>query len=416
MQKIEKVIKKILTSIFFLYLVGLFFIEYTFNIDFTYQIFIVIISLLLIGIILFFYFKPQILIQKRKEIILLIFIFFLFFIAMEIVLNLTECERKYEKFPNEIVKYKHETNEKVCNNIKDEKRFYANSNNEGFIDDEFIYNNSDYNIFILGDSFAQCLQANYSNCVHQRLEKDLKEIYGNEINVMNFGIGGYGAAAELSVLQKYQTEYEPKMVILYFLAQNDLSDNLDYGNESISRDIKTTIRMLTPKTILFFMTHGRNIANNLFLKSEEYRLKSSYGNQAIKDYEVYLEDYNDEWDNKWRIEFENIKYIKKICIENNITLLIVAVTSNEQVYPNDWGRILETYPSLQGKTYILDKPNNIMMDFAEKEGIYHLDLLPFFKANKTRLHWNYDGHWNDNGQIFAEEKIKEYIIQNNLIK
>ena len=56
------------------------------------------------------------------------------------------------------------------------------------------------------------------------------------------------------------------------------------------------------------------------------------------------------------------------------------------------------------------------MDFAEEKGIHHLDLLPLFKENPERLHWEYDGHWNDAGQLFATEKIKEYIIKNGLIK
>ena len=95
-----------------------------------------------------------------------------------------------------------------------------------------------------------------------------------------------------------------------------------------------------------------------------------------------------------------------LSLSENITMLLVAITSPEQVYEEDWKRILKTYPSLKGKTYILSKPNDIIMTFAEERGINHLDLLPLFKENPQRLHWTYDGHWNDEGQLFAAEKIK----------
>lgn len=234
---------------------------------------------------------------------------------------------------------------------------------------------------------------------------------------MNFGIGWYGGVAELAVLKTYKDKYKPKMVILYFLAQNDLSDNIDYySKDNLPTKFKKTVRSLTPKSLLFIVTKGRNLMNNILIKSETYKLKVSYGNQAIKDYEVYLKDYNNEWQQKLEVELGAIEEINQICIEENITLLIVAVTSNEQVYEGDWKRIEDTYPSLKDKTYILEKPNNLVMNFSEQRKIPHLDLLPLFKENPKRLHWEYDGHWNDAGQLFAGDKIEEYIIKNNLIK
>ena len=70
---------------------------------------------------------------------------------------------------------------------------------------------------------AACLESNYENCVHQKLEKDLKKEYGENINIMNFGVSSYGGLAELEVLKKYKDEYKPKMIILYFFL-NDFSD------------------------------------------------------------------------------------------------------------------------------------------------------------------------------------------------
>ena len=291
------------------------------------------------------------------------------------------------------------------------------TNNEGFIDEDFEFNEEDYNIFLIGDSMAACLESDYNNCVHQKLEKDLKEEYGEKINIMNFGVSSYGSLAELAVLKKYKDEYKPKMIILYFYGQNDFSENEGYLSRDYSpRPVRNLIREVTPKTLLFVMTNGKNILDKIFIKSESYRAKTDVEELYRKNYEVYLEEYSDEWQELLEIGLDSLEEIYKISSEENITLLHVATTSIEQVYEEDWEWLLETYPSLKDKTYILSKPNEIVMNFAEENGVHHLDLVPLFKENQKYLHLPIDGHWNDEGQLFASEKIKEYIIENNLIE
>lgn len=417
MQRIKKIVQWTIIVFGFFILLGITLIEYSFEIDLFEQIVMIVLSSAAILMLIYFYFRPKFIIRKRREIFLLILTIILFFIFTEVILGITSCERDYEFFPEEELKYKHRISKINCNYIKDGKKFYAMSNNEGFIDEDFKFNEKDYNIFLLGDSFAQCLQTNYENCVHQKLQRDLREKYGEKVNIMNFGIGTYGGLAELSVLKTYQDIYKPKMIIVYVLAQNDFLDNEDYlGINDSEKNFRRTIRKLIPKTVSFFAVRGKNILNNILIKSEAYSLRSNYEPQATKNYEVYLEDYDKGWEKNIEIELNALEEMYNISLSENITMLLVAITSPEQVYEEDWKRILKTYPSLKGKTYILSKPNDIIMTFAEEMGINHLDLLPLFKENPKRLHWTYDGHWNDEGQLFAAEKIKEYIINNNLIK
>ena len=152
------------------------------------------------------------------------------------------------------------------------------------------------------------------------------------------------------------------------------------------------------------------------MKFEPFHIKGNLEEQVIRNYDAYLKEYSGEWQELLEIELDALEEIYNISLEENITLLHVATTSREQVYEEDWEWLLETYPSLKDKTYILSKPNDIVMDFAKEKGIHHLDLVPLFKENPKYLHLPIDGHWNDDGQLFAAEKIKEYIMGNNLIK
>lgn len=418
MQKIEKTIKKIFVVLTIILLFVTVLIEYAFNIKFFHQVVIITLDLIFISIFAYFYFNPKFIVKKRKEILLLIISILFFLIIMETTLRIHDCGWEWEFFPDEELKYKYEISTGICNPIKElNKKFKVMSNNQGFIDDDFEFNEEDYNIFLIGDSFAACLESDYENCVHQKLEKDLKKEYGEKINIMNFGVSSYGSLAELAVLKKYKDEYKPKMIILYFFAQNDIVENRDYFTKNyVESPAKKIVRKVTPKTLLFVMTNGKNILDKIFIKSGNYRSKTGLEEQYAKNYEVYLEEYDNEWQELLEIELEILSEIYNISLEENITLLHVAVTSPEQVYEEDWQALLETYPSLKDKTYILSKPNDIVMDFAEEKGIPHLDLVPLFKENPKYLHLPVDGHWTDEGQLFAGEKIKEYIIKNNLIK
>ena len=232
---------------------------------------------------------------------------------------------------------------------------------------------------------------------------------------MNFGVSSYGGLAELAVLKSYKDLYKPKMIILYFYL-NDIGENRDYLNKVyVKTKSQEIIRKITPKTFLFFFTNGKNLLDKVFIKFEWYRDLSGLETQAVQGHEVYSKEYNAEWQNLLETELDVLDEVYTISLEENITLLHVAVTAQEQVYEERWMQAFETYPSLKTEDYISSRPNDIIMSYAKENGIHHLDLLSLFKENPKYLHWT-EGHWNDEGQLFAEEKIKEYIIKNDLIK
>ena len=415
MQMIERTVKRIMIALIVFTIVSAIIIKYAFNINSFRQIIIFAIGLIAISIFTYFYFHPSFIIRKRREIFLLIFSLVIIFILMETVLRINECGWKWDVTLNDEIKYKYEKSTKICNSIIDGKRFYLKTNNEGFIDDDFKFNTEDYNIFLVGDSYAACLESNYGSCVHQKLEKDLKEKYGSKINIMNFGVSSYSGLAELAVIKKYVDVYKPKMIILYFYV-NDLQENRDYVNKAyVKSEPQKIIRTITPKTLLFFFSNGKNLIDKIFIRFAWYRNLSGLESQAVDGHAMYLKDYNSEWQDLLDTELDVLNETYKIALERNITIMHVATTAKEQVYPELWIKAFESYPSLKLENYNSSKPNDVVMSYAKERGIPHLDLLPLFKNNPNNLHW-VDGHWNDQGQLFAEEKIKDYIIKNNLVK
>ena len=414
MRKIEK--KAMLAKI----IVLLILICLNWTISFIYDLNLKIILVVFLGNILviifsFILIRLYFIKNKKKEIIVLLGAIFFTLVILEIFLRITYVPIVLEWLPEEQgIRYKHFPNENYLNRIPEGIIFRGKSNSQGFIDNDFNESN-EFNIFLLGDSFAECAQASRENCLHRKLEKDLNEYYNKSIDVLNFGIGGYGTLDYVGILKNYGEEYHPKLVIVYFLAQNDLKDNEAYLNYKYDPNYKKKqlMRKIVPRSISFFANGIKKILDKT-LKSFSINVF------ALEDvnqyYGVYLQEYPPEWEELMQIQLNALLEIKEFCDQKKIPMFVVLITSAEQVYKEDWERLLQTYPLLKEQEYNLSKPNIVVENFLNEQNIYNINLLDSFRDNPERLHWKYDGHWNDAGQLFAEEKVKEFIIKNNLIK
>src|ERR1700737_4992723 len=90
-----------------------------------------------------------------------------------------------------------------------------------------------FRIAFLGDSMTEARQVPLEDNYCARLEHDLETsvMKGGVVEVVNFGVPGYGTAQELLMLRNKVRKYKPDLVLLEFYFGNDLSDNhrtLDY--------------------------------------------------------------------------------------------------------------------------------------------------------------------------------------------
>jgi hypothetical protein len=84
-----------------------------------------------------------------------------------------------------------------------------------------------YRIAVLGDSYAEAMQVEFKATFWWQLQEKLAACAprGREVEVMNFGVSGYGTAQEALVLESTAIKYRPDMVLLAFTNGNDLADN-----------------------------------------------------------------------------------------------------------------------------------------------------------------------------------------------
>ena len=111
----------------------------------------------------------------------------------------------------------------------DEGRTRVVVNPAGFRDREHLLDKPDpvYRIAVLGDEFSEATTVALRDTWWWQLEPKLQHCDlrpGKLVEVLNFGVGGYGTAQELVLLQTTVMRYAPDLVLLQFSA-DDVIDN-----------------------------------------------------------------------------------------------------------------------------------------------------------------------------------------------
>lgn len=85
-----------------------------------------------------------------------------------------------------------------------------------------------FRVAVLGDSFIEAFQVPDEESFSGVLERELRDRMtprDRPVEVLNFGVSGYGTAQELLMLRHHVWDYQPDLVLLAFFAGNDLRNN-----------------------------------------------------------------------------------------------------------------------------------------------------------------------------------------------
>ncbi len=100
---------------------------------------------------------------------------------------------------------------------------YVRINRHGFRDKDYtIERNDKKRMVVLGDSYTEAFQVDLEQTYHGRLEAE----FADRLEVLNFGVSGYGTAQELLTYKHFARAFKPDIVVLAFYPGNDLQDNV----------------------------------------------------------------------------------------------------------------------------------------------------------------------------------------------
>ena len=299
-------------------------------------------------------------------------------------------------------------------------------------------------IAILGDSMAEALQVPLESTFWSVLERQLKSCKafgGRDVEIMNFGVSGYGTAQEFLTFRHRATAYSPDVTVLAFYAGNDVRNN--------SKELEPS--RLRP----FYSIQGGNLVlDNSFLSDRDYlslksnfdkrrflfdfrtfqlirKLKSVFeqweGGQVVAtrdtsiepglDGNVFLAPTTKAWKDAWQITERLIVAIRDEVVAGGGRFLVLSIPIGIQVDPNP-----EIRNRFMRNLHVDDLwyPETRTREFAEREKVDTITLGRTFQSyaetNQVYLYGFKNtrpgtGHLNENGHRLIGESIAKHLCQ-----
>lgn len=350
-------------------------------------------------------------------------------LILELTLRLVGISYPYFYIPDSVTGFSNKPNAEGW--WRKEGQAYIRMNSAGFRDREHTKGKppGTLRIAVLGDSYAEALQVPREQTFWAVLEQELtqcRSLAGRQVELINFGVSGYGTSQELLMLRQKVWDYSPNIVILAFLTSNDVRDNsreLDdnptkpyfvYQEGELVLDarfrdsITFVLRQMKFSYEAFKYSRVLQVVREARYKIGSYLSRKTVMPEIGSDSDlgamVYLEPRNPLWAEAWRVTEALIILIRDEIKAHGADFLLVTLTNPDQVYPdprqrhevaNKLGVRDLLYPDLRLKSWgeqqgvpmlSLVQP---MMAYAEQ---HHVFLHGFPNAKIGDGHWNAEGH------------------------
>jgi len=323
-------------------------------------------------------------------------------------------------------------------------------------------------IAIIGDSYAEALQvpqeATFWSVLQNRLSTCSSQ--QKQIEVINFGVSGYGTAQELITLREHVWQYSPDIVILAVTTNNDITDNSKALKKALDvpyfvyKDNQLVLDdsfLRTPEfqwrqsatgrfgrwlrdhfRVVQAVIEGHRAARLRLAAWRSQKTNSTVGTeptssqQTVKtsaanlgevatDNLIYVEPADETWKEAWRVTEALIGTMRREVESHNARFLVVTLSNGIQVAPSFQLRI-----DFMRRIGVDDLfyPDNRLQNLGKQDGFAVInlgpDLLSFAERNQVFLHgFGADlgsGHWNEKGHQIAGELLSEKMCDGGWLK
>lgn len=341
------------------------------------------------------------------------------------------CERnfyEYDKFTG----YRLRPGFSGCYTTEGESQLKINS--FGMNDDETsVYKPDDrFRVAVLGDSFTEAVQLDQSLGFPYLMERELSNcpmLSDTAVEVLNFGVGGYGTAEQVLTLRNHVWKFEPDYVVLVVTLANDLLDNRRplhrkaLENPTLParslafRLIKQPSNFLTSQSVLAHLVWNsilgmRTISTQISNGPPRHRLSED----GIKD-EVFQVLPNKYWEDNWLLMERLLNAFATETQRHEVGLLVASVSLPPQVFPDK--TIRNEFMKAIGITQMFH-PEARLRHILDRLGVQSLLLAPILQreADRTGVYFHGfpntemgRGHWNEAGHAIAADRISAQMCQ-----
>lgn len=309
-----------------------------------------------------------------------------------------------------------------------------------------------FRIAVLGDSFMEGYSVNLAESFHRQLETELREL-GHRVEVLNFGVGGYGTLQEYLVLRDVVGAYRPDLVLLGFCLANDVRNNSRalealLGDAAAERfrpflvpdaeewrvtkiDIEAAWRAYSARlrhrdSLLdrfISLSHVGRLGERAF-EQLKYRLSSSGAERKARDLAIYGASYchpPDLYERAWQTTDRIMMRLRDATTALGARLVVFSEPAYREVDAGFSRHVRDAEGGADGVSEacpvdtIASKRASSMISGL---GLTFVDLHPEFRSRggltlfrRSDRHWNPRGHALAAGIVAAELVARGYVVR-----
>lgn len=277
-------------------------------------------------------------------------------------------------------------------------------------------------LLCFGDSFIEGWGVQQEERVSEGLAAHL-----SGVEVINFGVAGYGTDQEWLLFQRQGQQYQPDLVVLFFYG-NDLWNNAARQGIGAERGYKPFFELgpggrlqlsgVPVRKVPFWDQGGGPWQRELETYLQEhwhlYALLRKVMAPEIpvqqqgRYYEGLYGKGEDQAVGNWELTGRLLDAFARSVQGSGAQLLLVYVPALVQIEDEDWKMKRELH-GLVGE-YDLLKPDRQLRRLAEGYHIPFLDLYPAFREQAhTQTLYHRDSHWNARGHALAAGEVAVFV-------
>lgn len=299
-------------------------------------------------------------------------------------------------------------------------------------------------VAVLGDSFTEAIHVPVEQTFWSKLERKLgncEAVKGRKnVEVMNFGVQGYGTAQELIMLREKVWDYSPDIVILAFFIGNDIINNspqLEYDRyrpffaydasgklvpdmsfrnlAPIDRNERAVSFVDRMPSLIVKNSRILQVIKKVDLERKKRELSEDFTTLSTKNLK---EPENAAWEEAWRVTEGLIVTMRNEVVQKNAEFLLVTIGDPIQVE-----RDAKMRKDFTKKNNIQDLfyPDRRLEKLGAREGFRVLNLSEQFQGYTEKYQvcaHGFDnsvpcgGHWNELGHRLASILINRNLCEN----
>lgn len=297
------------------------------------------------------------------------------------------------------------------------------ANSFGFNDDDYsLEEESSFRILIIGDSFNWIGGRDWNYV--DLLEADLRQQFGESIEVINTGYPATHPEEQLKMFEKFGIRYQPDLVVHGFFVGNDFIDSnplrrrIAYGGEVLVLDPDEEYWTLFGMPVLFRSRLKVNLQGRwlgfLFARRSLQMDPQKYLNLERSRMRFCDPKNAERFEPHVKRGLSSLRSMRDLTVQAGGEFMVIAYPDEFQVSRKLREEVIHFY-NLDVTSFQWDRAQQLLRQFCASEGIDFHDLLPGFQqANEEGqvLYIPQNSHWNQEGNRLAADLISDILAAN----